>query len=131
MFQRLSLLALGCLMSVSAFGGQGVLFQYRLVEAHSTSDRTVSDFGFLVDFEKEATADIGGTAKLTMRASDEKEFARLSLSLFDYRESNEMMLVGEEQIIAPYGQKSLVEWKTADGSVYELVVHARRAPTPE
>ena len=78
MFKRTLTLIVACLFATSALAGEGVLFNYVLTEEASSSDVTTSEFGFLIDFGKEAAADLGGTARLVVSATDEDSYALVS-----------------------------------------------------
>ncbi|MEM6484888.1 MAG: hypothetical protein AAF662_07895 [Pseudomonadota bacterium] len=124
-----TLLAL-CALALPAQAGQGVLFSFTLTEQHSESDQTESTFGFLVDYGKESFADIGNTAKLIVTPADEPDAAQLTLTLLDYTRDGELVLVGKDDLRAPYNTTSQIAWHPPSGTHYILHVVPKRAKTP-
>ena len=104
-----------------------VLFSYVLEARHAQDDVTTSEFGFLVDFDRRATADIGGTARLEMHAQDEGDVVNAHLTLHGYVDG-EATPVGETRIRVPFGGRETVSWPGQPA--YTLTIAAKRQPPP-
>jgi hypothetical protein len=118
-------LLLSAALAPSVYADEAVLFSYILEEHADIDDVTTSEFGFLVHFEKSASADLGGTAKLDMRASDEGESVLVDLTLNDYI-SEEMYVVGKTTVSIPYGSTKTVTWTPPNHGTYKLSVSPSR-----
>ncbi len=106
---------------------EGVMFSYVLEERRAADDVTTSEFGFLIHFDKEASADIGGTARLDVIAHDAGDSVRVELSLNDYV-GEEIHPVGSKAVTIPYGSTRTVSWDTPDLGSYSLSVSPVRHP---
>ena len=130
MFKRTLTLIVACLFATSALAGEGVLFNYVLTEEASSSDVITSEFGFLIDFGKEAAADLGGTARLVVSATDEDSYALVSLSLYDYSDNGDLVHIGNRYIDAPFKETSIVKWGRHGEIEYTLSLKPSRHATP-
>ena len=118
-------LLLTAVLAPSIYAEEAVLFSYVLEEHAGIDDVTTSEFGFLVHFEKSASADLGGTAKLDMEATDEGESVLVDLTLNDYI-SEELHVVGKSTISIPYGSTKTVTWSPPNQGTYKLSVSPSR-----
>lgn len=114
------------LVSISGFADEGVLIQYVLTEKASKEDITTSDFGFLVHFDKHATMEMGGTARLEVSATDNGDSVTIELKLYDYTSSGALIHIGNTTVEAPFGKESHIEWPSIRGIEYSLSVNPKR-----
>ncbi len=117
--------ALLLIFGTSAFADEGVLFSYQLEEERSSDDITTSEFGFLVHFDKEASADLAGTASIDMLATDEGDSVLVNLKLNDYL-AEETEFVGTTSVSIPYGSSHTVTWTPPNYGTYRLTVTPKR-----
>ena len=113
------------LLSTPAMADQGVMFSFSLQEEQARDDITTSDFGFLVHFDKQASADLGGTAKLDLMARDEGGSVLVDLKLEDYV-ANGLHHIGTTSVSIPYGTSHTVKWNAPNYGVYRLTVNPKR-----
>ncbi|MGK0258227.1 MAG: hypothetical protein ACI96M_001660 [Candidatus Azotimanducaceae bacterium] len=97
---------------------QSTVTQHSVRLKHSV---TTSEFGFLVHFDKQASADLGGTAKLDMIAEDEGSSVRVELTLNDYI-AERVQLVGKTARSIPYGSTEVITWDPQNFGIYRLSV---------
>lgn len=116
------------LIPLGALADESVLFEYVLEEEMAPDDVTTSQFGFLVNFDKAASADIGDTAKLDVVTQDLGEKVRVYLTLHDYIDGD-LTEVGRGSVDVLYGANSRIAWYGHAQQRYELSISPKRYAT--
>ena len=117
-------------LACNGYANDAVLFKYVLEEQTNHDDITTSEFSFLVDFEKDASARLGNAAQLDMHATDLGHKVRVTLSLLDYI-NGDLVEVGHGSVDVRYGSKSEIAWSDKNGPSYRLSILPTRQTTAE
>ena len=113
------------LLASNVLAKEAVLFNYILEEHVAADNTTTSEFGFLVDFKKNASASIGNTAQLDMLATDLGDKVRVDLTLLDYIDGD-LVEVGRGSVDVLYGTRSEISWQATGIRGYRLSISPSR-----